>query len=112
MCDKSFLVLSSAPFSPCFLKFFTYRIIFVSPPSYRIIFVSPPCILLYSCLMESNGIFQVALFLNQHYRYCFSNKMSTLTTKLVVFNLVVAGEDATDMNDEKSHDRVAEMVNF
>ena len=67
MCDKSFLVLSSAPFSPCFLKFFTYRIIFVSPPSYHIIFVSPPCILLYSCLMESNGIFQVALFLNQLY---------------------------------------------
>ena len=43
---------------------------------------------------ESNGKYTFAAHMDGEYRYCFSNKMSSMTTKIVMFNMELSESPA------------------
>merc|ERR1711990_81295 len=59
---------------------------------------------LYSVERESNGKFNFAARENGIYSFCFSNKMSTVTPKIVMFNVdkLEAGASAGEDDDSKT----------
>ncbi|KAL8566223.1 hypothetical protein ACOMHN_063113 [Nucella lapillus] len=66
---------------------------------------------------ESNGKYTFAAHMDGSYRYCFSNKMSTLTPKVIKFSLDASGNNINGQGSEKapdaggSHSKLEEMVN-
>lgn len=64
---------------------------------------------------ESNGKYTFATHTDGVYKYCFSNKMSTMTPKIVMFSMDVA-ENQLDPNDHQKanmtadHNKLEEMV--
>jgi len=68
---------------------------------------------LYEGERESNGKYTFAAHMDGVYRYCFSNKMSTMTPKIVMFTMeildaVAEKEGAAD--DESSHNKLESMI--
>jgi len=78
--------------------------------------VGPDSKEIYKGERESNGKYTFAAHMDGNYQYCFSNQMSTMTPKVVMFTMELgdapkakpgeAGEDA-DVN----HNKLEEMVN-
>ncbi|XP_076434767.1 transmembrane emp24 domain-containing protein 2-like [Babylonia areolata] len=66
---------------------------------------------------ESNGKYTFAAHMDGLYRYCFSNKMSTMTPKVIKFTMDIAGNHVKDQGADKgtdsdgSHNKLEEMVN-
>jgi len=71
---------------------------------------------LYEGERESNGKYTFAAHMDGVYRYCFSNKMSTMTPKIVMFTMEIlekeaekaAGEEGGDAVD--SHNKLEDMI--
>lgn len=72
---------------------------------------------IYTISRESNGKYTFAAATEGSYRYCFGNKMSTMTPKIVMFSMDVvkpgedkpAGKDG-EKDDEASHQKLQQMV--
>uniref|UniRef100_A0A6G1SG60 Transmembrane emp24 domain-containing protein n=1 Tax=Aceria tosichella TaxID=561515 RepID=A0A6G1SG60_9ACAR len=58
----------------------------------------------------SSGKYTIEASKEGHYKYCFSNKMSTVTPKVVMFNIETARQVQHKLSGAQDHDRLAEMV--
>ncbi|XP_055336064.1 transmembrane emp24 domain-containing protein-like isoform X2 [Paramacrobiotus metropolitanus] len=69
---------------------------------------------IYSGERESNGKYTFATHMDGPYQYCFSNKMSTLTTKTVMFSIDVGDAPSTAKpspeQQNQEHEKLEGMV--
>lgn len=68
---------------------------------------------LYEGERESNGKYTFAAHMDGVYRYCFSNKMSTMTPKIVMFTMEIldaVAEKEGGADDESSHNKLESMI--
>ncbi|XP_053637517.1 transmembrane emp24 domain-containing protein 2 isoform X3 [Cherax quadricarinatus] len=64
---------------------------------------------------ESNGRYTFPASMDGVYTYCFSNKMSTMTTKIVMFSMEIGDEskadkDAANTEGEGSSNKIEDMI--
>ncbi|KPI98800.1 Transmembrane emp24 domain-containing protein 2 [Papilio xuthus] len=62
---------------------------------------------------ESSGIYTFSAPTSGRYTYCFSNKMSTMTPKVVMFNLEIGeapNKNAGDNDEEANHNNLENMI--
>lgn len=66
---------------------------------------------IYSGERETNGKYAFAAYMDGTYHYCFSNKMSSMTPKIVKFSMDL-GEPPKDTSKEEGahHDKLSEMI--
>eukprot|EP00729_Bicosta_minor_P019622 gene19622-35189_t len=60
---------------------------------------------------ETDGKYTFSAHMDGRYKYCFSNKMSSVTPKLVVFNLNIGNPKHEQAMEDGKADRVVSMVN-
>merc|ERR1719272_186760 len=67
--------------------------------------------IIYSGERETDGKYTFSAHMDGIYRYCFSNKMSTMTPKLVVFNVAIGGQTHSSSKEiDEKHDRLHDSV--
>lgn len=65
---------------------------------------------LYQGERESNGKYALAAYVDGVYTYCFSNAMSTMTPKIVMFSMDVGEAKAANGDSEANHNKLEDMI--
>eukprot|EP00035_Acanthoeca_spectabilis_P020570 m.433593 g.433593 ORF g.433593 m.433593 type:complete len:222 (-) comp17592_c0_seq1:72-737(-) len=66
---------------------------------------------IYSGERESDGKYTFSAHMDGRYRYCFNNKMSSVTPKLVVFTVNIGKpQNEPDTEEDGKHDRLHDMI--
>eukprot|EP01147_Barroeca_monosierra_P008504 gene8504-970_t len=66
---------------------------------------------IYSGERETDGKYTFSAHMDGRYTYCFNNKMSTVTPKLIVFSVNIAGHEGFVVDDvEDQHDKLHDMI--
>ncbi|XP_050353238.1 transmembrane emp24 domain-containing protein 2 [Nymphalis io] len=69
--------------------------------------------IIHSGQRESSGIYTFSAATSGRYTYCFSNQMSTMTPKVVMFNLEVGeppNKNANEKVEEVNHNKLEDMI--
>ncbi|XP_026501391.1 transmembrane emp24 domain-containing protein 2 [Vanessa tameamea] len=69
--------------------------------------------IIHSGQRESSGIYTFSAATSGRYTYCFSNQMSTMTPKVVMFNLEVGeppNKKANEKDEEVNHNKLEDMI--
>lgn len=70
--------------------------------------------IIYQGESESSGKYTFAAHTTGIYTYCFSNKMSSITTKVVMFTMEIgeapSGTPGAPKEDEANHAKIDEMI--
>ena len=73
--------------------------------------VGPDKKVIYQGERETSGKYAFVAHMDGVYDYCFSNKMSTMTPKIVKFSLDVGDPPKdTSKDDQEHHDKLSEMI--
>lgn len=66
--------------------------------------------LVYKGDRESSGKYAFSAYVDGDYQYCFSNTMSKMTKKVVMFNMDVGDPPKAESDIDKDHDKLAEQL--
>lgn len=72
--------------------------------------VGPDGNVIYSGERETSGKFTFSAHKDGIYTYCFSNQMSTMTPKVVMFNMEVGEAPSNDNKDDADHNKMEQMI--
>eukprot|EP00036_Acanthoecidae_sp_10tr_P003388 CAMPEP_0182950882 /NCGR_PEP_ID=MMETSP0105_2-20130417/60988_1 /TAXON_ID=81532 ORGANISM="Acanthoeca-like sp., Strain 10tr" /NCGR_SAMPLE_ID=MMETSP0105_2 /ASSEMBLY_ACC=CAM_ASM_000205 /LENGTH=203 /DNA_ID=CAMNT_0025091189 /DNA_START=448 /DNA_END=1059 /DNA_ORIENTATION=- len=77
-----------------------------------VMITGPDSKIIYSGERESDGKYTFSAHMDGRYKYCFSNKMSSVTAKLVVFNINLGRPNAAPepAEEDGKHDRLQDMI--
>ena len=64
---------------------------------------------IYSGERESNGKYTFSATLDGTYKYCFSNKMSTVTPKVIMFTMDVGEKPKVDLDKDADGERLHDV---
>ncbi|XP_071945524.1 transmembrane emp24 domain-containing protein 2-like [Antedon mediterranea] len=73
--------------------------------------IGPDNRVVYEGERESNGKYTFAAHMDGVYRYCFSNKMSSMTPKIVMFSMEIGDAPKVMDTGAEDHSKLEEMTN-
>lgn len=77
--------------------------------------IGPDDKIIYEGVQENSGKNTFVAYMNGAYRYCFSNVKSTMTPKVVMFNMEVEeaqkhNESHSNQDEDGNHDKLDQMI--
>nr|CAI5862763.1 unnamed protein product [Callosobruchus analis] len=72
--------------------------------------IGPDGQVIYQAERETSGKYTFAAHTSGVYTYCFSNKMSTMTPKVVMFHMAVGDSPKAEAEEGKTHNKLEDMI--
>lgn len=72
--------------------------------------VGPDGNIIHQGARETSGKYTFSAHMSGVYTYCFSNQMSTMTPKVVMFNMEIGEAPSTENKDDPDHNKIEQMI--